>query len=538
MKNLLKLICLTICFSFLLSAFVACDGKETETSAQTDAPTDAATTAEATDTDVTEGASEKLSDTESVAATTEETTPVETEAIETEVAEDIVVFNDYTRATGRGMHDLRTGGDMAISFTIPEGELQSLYLVLTDKNNFTDVAYEINIYNFDGDYDDSVATEPIYSEIVTSSMRTLEIVFEDGEMGVGSYLVVASCYEDDSIPDDTYCSIIKDNFWNNKTEPEEYKDYVLRSYINGKINKKIAMSGGFKIKHTVETVTLEEEVITEKDPDNVAKVIILSGQSNATGASRVDLLKNNLSAEEYAKYANGFENVKIKYVNGATSSGGITYTTISDGFENVTVGQGHALSRNNFGPELGLAEYLSETYPDETFYIIKYAIGGAGLHAHFNPLNQDRSVCLDALLDTIYEGLFELEAMGLEPKIVSFLWMQGESDASTFNNTYSYYTHQKALVELIRDEFASDASVRGIAFIDAAISNSGFWASWFFINDLKYQYSKESYLNYYIDTNAHGLSVFEENNDLAHYDSLSMLLLGRLFGEKVSEAID
>ena len=537
MKNFIKLICLMICFSFVLSAFVACDGKKTEK--ETQAATQAATESESAVVTAPKE-TESASVSETILETTEEVTTVEeTEAVETELEADVVVFNDYTRTSSRGMHNLKTGGDMAISFTVPEGaEITSVYLVLTDKNNFTPVSYEINIYNFDGDYDDSVATTPIYNEVVISSMRTHEIQFEDGEMAEGSYLVVASCYEDETIPEDTYCSIIKDNFWNSKSEPEEYKEFVLRSYIDGKVNKKIAMSGGFTVKHLVEKVKVEEEVITEKDPDNVAKVIILSGQSNATGASRVDLLKNNLSAEEYARYAEGFENIKIMYVNGATSSGSIAYTTISDGFVNVKVGQGHTLSGNNFGPELGLAAYLTETYPDETFYIIKYAIGGAGLHAHFNPLDNSRNVCLNKLMDTIYEGLFELEDMGLEPKIVSFLWMQGESDASTFYNANSYYEHQKALVELIRDEYADYASVRGIAFIDAAISNSGFWASWFFLNDLKYHYSKETYLNHYIDTNAHGLSVFEENNDLAHYDSLSMLLLGRLFGEKVSEAID
>ena len=33
-----------------------------------------------------------------------------------------------------------------------------------------------------------------------------------------------------------------------------------------------------------------------------------------------------------------------------------------------------------FGPELGLAEKLHETYPEEQFFIIKYAWGGSNLY--------------------------------------------------------------------------------------------------------------------------------------------------------------
>ena len=85
---------------------------------------------------------------------------------------------------------------------------------------------------------------------------------------------------------------------------------------------------------------------------------------------------------------------------------------------------------------------------------------------------------------------------------------------------------------------ATFAASNGIAFIDAAISNSGFWASSFMVNYCKLKYSQESPLNYYIETNAHGMTTLYENNDLAHYDSNSMLLLGRLYGQMISKVID
>ena len=116
--------------------------------------------------------------------------------------------------------------------------------------------------------------------------------------------------------------------------------------------------------------------------------------------------------------------------------------------------------------------------------------------------------------------------------------MQGEGDASTFYRSHEYYALQKVLVEDIREEYDFYAPPRGISFIDATISDSGLWASWFIVNDLKFKYSEESDLNYIFDTNAHGLTTLEEINDLAHYDSTSMLLLGELFGQKVSEVLE
>jgi hypothetical protein len=233
MKNLIKIITLIICFSFIVSPLAACEKQSVETNAPTQAQTEGMTEEKKTEAPTT-----APTETQTEVITTEEATTVEeTEPVETELSEDIVSFIDYTRASSRGLHNLKTGGDMAISFTIPEGQLKSIYLTLTDKNGYNDVSYEINVYAFNGKYDESVATEPLCNQVVTSSMRTFEIAFEDGEMGPGSYLVVASYYEDENTPEDAYCSIIRDIFWNNKTEPEGYKDYVLRSYIDGDVTK-------------------------------------------------------------------------------------------------------------------------------------------------------------------------------------------------------------------------------------------------------------------------------------------------------------
>ena len=40
-----------------------------------------------------------------------------------------------------------------------------------------------------------------------------------------------------------------------------------------------------------------------------AKIILLGGQSNASGCSSDEYLKKNVSANKYSEYANGYDNV-------------------------------------------------------------------------------------------------------------------------------------------------------------------------------------------------------------------------------------
>ena len=97
-----------------------------------------------------------------------------------------------------------------------------------------------------------------------------------------------------------------------------------------------------------------------------ATVILLGGQSNASGCSRDDYLEKNVSEEKYSEYKNGYDNVYINYY--------CTGTNESKGFVKCAAKQGEA--GGYFGPELGLAEKMHELYPDERFFIIKYAWGG------------------------------------------------------------------------------------------------------------------------------------------------------------------
>ena len=111
-------------------------------------------------------------------------------------------------------------------------------------------------------------------------------------------------------------------------------------------------------------------VYTVKDtlPDGNGKkatVILLAGQSNASGCSLDEYLKQNVTEEKYAEYQNGYDNVYINYLSGLNTS---------QEFVKCKTLQGELAGA--FGPELGLAEKLHEMYPDETFFIVKCAWGG------------------------------------------------------------------------------------------------------------------------------------------------------------------
>lgn len=91
----------------------------------------------------------------------------------------------------------------------------------------------------------------------------------------------------------------------------------------------------------------------------------------------------------------------------------------------------------------------------------------------------------------------------------------------------------------MREDFAKYAEDSGICFIDAGISDSGYWKGYKTVNKAKETIAAESNLNYYFSTLDAGLTYHLEpadNPDLAHYDSLSTLKLGHLFGDYVINA--
>ena len=279
-------------------------------------------------------------------------------------------------------------------------------------------------------------------------------------------------------------------------------------------------------------------VYTVKDtlPDGNGKkatVILLAGQSNASGCSLDEYLKQNVTEEKYAEYENGYDNVYINYLSGLNTS---------QEFVKCKTLQGELAGA--FGPELGLAEKLHEMYPDETFFIVKCAWGGTNLHQQWlSPSSMGRTGELyEKFAAYVKTSLEYLISKNYDVKIEAMCWMQGESDAYPAEIASAYGEHLSRFVTDVRKEFDKYAADDGIAFIDAYIAaNPMYWVYYQSVNMGKDEVARLSPMNDIVDTIEVGLTCSgepEEQPDLAHYDSLSEIKLGHLFAEHIAPYLD
>ena len=265
-----------------------------------------------------------------------------------------------------------------------------------------------------------------------------------------------------------------------------------------------------------------------------AKVILLGGQSNASGCSRDDYLKKKVSEQKYLEYERGYDNVYINYF--------ATGTNESKKFVKCATKQGEG--GGFFGPELGLAEKLHELYPSETFFIVKYAWGGSNLYKEWRAPSVFHKTgkmyqAFKAFVETSLEYLI---SKNYDVKIEGMCWMQGESDSFSVKNATNYKDNLSDLIKDVRKKFSKYASKDGIAFVDAYIAdNPVLWVYCDLVNESKRQVAELSTMNVLIDTNAEGLTCLEEPEeqpDVAHYDSMSQIKLGHLFAENLSKFFD
>ena len=255
-----------------------------------------------------------------------------------------------------------------------------------------------------------------------------------------------------------------------------------------------------------------------------AKVIVLLGQSNASGCTYNNYLEMNTSKEEYERYQNGFDNVLINY-----SIDNRSYTTNGE-FKKVDLTCG--VKEGRFGPELGMSDVLSKEFKDETIFILKFTMSGYSLNHHWLN-NYERFDIYNACLIFLETYLDYLISKNYDINLDAICFMQGESDTTEYKAS-RYYNNLIKFTNYLRsdlDKYNDDE----IYFIDAGISDCPYCEpSYPDINKAKEDFSKLSPYNIYFPTIENGLTTMNEpyeNPDLGHYDSLSMIRLGELFGE-------
>ncbi len=280
-----------------------------------------------------------------------------------------------------------------------------------------------------------------------------------------------------------------------------------------------------------------------------AKIVILAGQSNAVGVGHLNCLPKHFSAEKIKEYYDGYENIKINYYSHDKKSGG---------FVPVTVGCTE-ISKDTLGPEVGMAELFCEKYPDEEIFIVKCAFGGscmwrdwispssecdgydknsyADQYEHIiSAMEQGLPIragwCYNELVKILGESIDYLKENGYAPKIYGFCWMQGESDTFITQQVTEYERRFDNLISDLNSSFGE--YLEDCVYIDAGISEV--WGLYKELNELKKNRAAKRENTVFIDTIANGLTTkYEpvEEPDTFHYDSDSVVKLGKLFAEKI-----
>ncbi len=261
-----------------------------------------------------------------------------------------------------------------------------------------------------------------------------------------------------------------------------------------------------------------------------AKVILLLGQSNASGCSLVEYLQKNMDGAEFAKLEAGFEGVKINYSidnQKYTSHGQFVPVDL-----NCSCGPGY------FGPEVGMAQVLSEAFPEEEIFILKFTMSGYSLNHHWL-YDGERAWIYDAALVFVRQYMTALLDAGYDADLEAIAWMQGESDTTT-EKAERYFDNQVAFVSYLREDLAEFVDGE-IYFVDAGISSSPYCEPGYpTVNECKRRFAALSPYNLYFDTIEMGLTTLyepAEEPDLGHYDSLSELALGRKFGQLLVDCL-
>ena len=272
------------------------------------------------------------------------------------------------------------------------------------------------------------------------------------------------------------------------------------------------------------------EILYEPKPLDVNvtydDVYLIMGQSNASGVSPHIYLKEK-EADLYQKYSEGNSKVLMSFD---------VDERIQKEFVPVKWGYGH--SEEFFGPEIGIAETLSQK--EETSYIIKASYSGSCLLTQYVKDTGQKLKLYNRYIEFIKQQLKLLEAQGKTPRVRGLFWMQGESDASLYPNSKKYLNGERYFINYLRSDL-NDWIYDYFNFVDAYICSNGIWNHPEIINSCKEKLSNEEDHFYCIKTNGEDESAIKlslkyqsnQGDDSAHYDAESMLLLGKTAGQYI-----
>lgn len=191
---------------------------------------------------------------------------------------------------------------------------------------------------------------------------------------------------------------------------------------------------------------------------------LMAGQSNMDGYGNVADLPAHLTASQ---------NVMIFHGNGVFANqpnGGIgMWDKLQPGHGQGFKSDGKTNSYSqSFGPELTFASTLTQAMPDKNIAIVKYAVGGTGLHLKTGYDNWSPDFVegagknqYDFVLSTIGNAFTKQDIDGDGERDIlipaGIVWMQGEADAHSSTDSADAYLHNLSrLMSLLRAALRKD----------------------------------------------------------------------------------
>jgi hypothetical protein len=271
------------------------------------------------------------------------------------------------------------------------------------------------------------------------------------------------------------------------------------------------------------------------------KVFILSGQSNMVGVGKV----SELSA--VADYT--FPNIRAYVaINGEPSTRFIN--PLQPGATSNTVPE---ISKQWFGPELGIARVLTARYPEEKLIFIKVACGGTGLESDWLSNGNLSSCGLEVplytwFLSNVKRALSDIKIHGDRPVYSGFIWMQGESDANDPGAAKRYGVNLRAFFHKIRADISNSIPIVYGVIANARIPNTPCLTYTAGMQVQIEQYLTQSLVNKcYCTDKTKDDSVWlgpdsadpdNPNYVTAHYNTRGVLDAGEQLGRKMVDLLD
>lgn len=248
-------------------------------------------------------------------------------------------------------------------------------------------------------------------------------------------------------------------------------------------------------------------------------VFLIGGQSNAVGCTKISTLPADFMPESFERamlYQEGNFSPEYygKWVRG------------------IHLGMG--CTSSEMGIEYGIASVLNGFYK-ENFALLRYAMGGSSLLVDWWPRTQwefepkhfiaHRGYCYRAWSETVARGLNRLIEAGFRPHVKAFVWMQGEADADRENAAARYADNLRAFVECVRAELREEQ----LPFIIGEIATETEKHPWSdAVRAAQRQISEEDPHIRLVTT-----ADIPIGADGTHFDGISVLRLGKRFGETV-----